>query len=138
MISLATARKLQEAGITWQPHEGDLFALPDRGLDEKVFVISDMAAIIERVQGEQAVTFHGTPEWALDYLYVGETVWLPHESQLRDLLQQRLAGQENPVYDLLYADGRYICRFEWQGKACSFAADDAAEAYAGALLITLA
>jgi hypothetical protein len=86
------------------------------------------------LQGAPAVTFHGTPEWALDYLYLGETLWLPHESQLRELLQRALAPTGSDTFDLLFADGVYTCRFEWGGEALAFRAEGAEEAYAAALL----
>ena len=38
------------------------------------------------------------------------------------------------MFDLLYADGTYTCRFESRGEALAFHAGDAAEAYACALL----
>ena len=81
MIGLETARKLKAAGLHWEPAQGDRFAVPDRGMDDRVFVINDMATIIEMIQGAEMVTFHGTPEWALDYVYLGEAVWLPDEGQ---------------------------------------------------------
>jgi len=133
MIRVETARRLRDGGLAWKPAHGDRFVAPDRGMDELVFVINDMATIIEMLQGAPAVTFHGTPEWALDYLYLGETVWLPHESQLRDLLQCALAPTGSDTFDLLFADGVYTCRFEWRGEALAFRAEDAAEAYAAAL-----
>ena len=86
MIGLETARKLKAAGLHWEPAQGDRFAVPERGMDDRVFVINDMATIIEMIQGAEMVTFHGTPEWALDYVYLGEAVWLPDEGQLRELL----------------------------------------------------
>ncbi|OIO90628.1 MAG: hypothetical protein AUK03_12635 [Anaerolineae bacterium CG2_30_64_16] len=134
MISLETARKLRDAGLAWQPAQGDRFAIPDRGLDDHTFVINDMAAIIEVLGGAPAVTFHGTPEWALDYLYLGETIWLPDEGQLRTLLQDALAAHGATVYDLLYIDGTYTCRFEFDEQALAFHAPSASEAYAEALL----
>ena len=90
MITLATARRLKAAGLHWEPAQGDRFAVPERGMDDRVFVINDMATIIEMIQGAEMVTFHGTPEWALDYVYLGEAVWLPDEGQVRELLHQRL------------------------------------------------
>jgi hypothetical protein len=114
MIRVETARKLRDGGLAWKPMHGDRF--------------------IEMWQGAPAVTFHGTPEWALDYLYLGETVWLPHESQLRELLQRALAPTGSDTFDLLFADGVYTCRFEWGGEAVAFPAEDAEEAYAAALL----
>jgi hypothetical protein len=134
MVKLELARRLKEAGLQWQPRHGDLFVAPDRGMDDQVFVINDMATIIETWRGAPAVTFHGTPEWALDYLYLGETLWLPHESQLRELLQRALSSTTADVFDLLYADRMYTCRFEWDGEAVAFRAEDADDAYAAALL----
>ncbi len=134
MITLETARKLKEAGMVWQPAKGDQFVVPEGGMDEQVFVLSDMAIVIESLKGYPAVMFHGTPEWALDYVFVVDTLWLPNESQLRSGLQQRLAEAGSPVFDLLYADGAYTCRFEYRGQRLAFRGDDAPEAYALALL----
>jgi hypothetical protein len=134
LIRLETARKLKAVGLHWEPTQGDRFAVPDRGLDDRVFVINDMATIIEMIQGAEMVTFHGTPEWALDYIYLGEAVWLPEEGQLRELLADRLAGEGVQVYDLLFADEMFTCRFEWHGEPLAFGAGDASDAYAAALL----
>ena len=134
MIALETARKLKRAGLTWVPSQGDRFAMPDLEMDDLVFVINDVATIIERIHGAEMVTFHGTPEWALDYVYLGEAVWLPEEGQLRDLLGVRLAAEGTDVYDLFYADGVYTCRFAWRDAALAFTARIAADAYAAALL----
>ena len=134
MISLEMAQKLKDAGLVWQPAKGDQFVVPGGGLDEQVFLLSDMAIIIESLKGHPAVTFHGTPEWASDYVFVVDTLWLPNESQLRLQVQQRLAEAGAPVFDLLFADGMYTCRFEDRGQALAFRAEDAAEAYAQALL----
>jgi hypothetical protein len=134
MVGLETARKLKAAGLHWEPAQGDRFAVPDRGLDDRVFVINDMAAIIEMIHGAEMVTFHGTPEWALDYVYLGEAVWLPDEGQLRELLHQRLEQEAQPVYDLLYLAEGFTCRFGWRGGALAFTAPEASDAYAAALL----
>jgi hypothetical protein len=134
MLSLETARRLKDAGLTWHPEQGDRFVVPDRGLDGQAFVINDMATIIESLRGSPAVTFHGTPEWALDYVLMGETVWLPSEEQLRAELERRLAEVGVTVYDLLYLGGTYSCRFEWQGEAIALHASNATEAYGEALL----
>lgn len=134
MLKIEMARKLKKAGLTWRPQNGDQFVAPDRDMDDQIFVINDMATIVENWRGGPAVTFHGTPEWALDALYLGETLWLPHEGQLRQLLQQVLAGTPDETFDLLYADGDYTCRFAWHGEAIAARAADAADAYAAALL----
>jgi hypothetical protein len=134
MIGLETARKLKAAGLHWEPAQGDRFAVPERGMDDRVFVINDMATIIEMIQGAEMVTFHGTPEWALDYVYLGEAVWLPDEGQVRELLHQSLMQDAPPVYDLLCLDGSFTCRFGWWGESLAFSAEDASDAYAAALL----
>ena len=134
MITLATARKLKAAGLHWEPAQGDRFAVPDRGLDDRVFIINDMATIIEMIQGAEMVTFHGTPEWALDYVYLGEAVWLPEEGQLRERLHALLMNERPPVYDLVFMDGVFTCRFEWRGESLAFSAEDASDAYAAGLL----
>ena len=51
MISLEMAQRLKEAGVVWEPAQGDKFALLDRELDDRVFVINDMATVIELLQG---------------------------------------------------------------------------------------
>ncbi len=134
MIALELARDLKLAGLAWEPRQGDRFVLLDREMDDRVFVINDMPAIIERIQGLEVVTFHGTPEWALDYVYLGDVVWLPEEGQLRRLLEERLLAEGADVYDLVYADGVYTCRFARRDAALAFTAGDAADAYAQALL----
>jgi hypothetical protein len=137
VISLELAQQLKESGLAWEPRNGDRFALADRDLDDKIFVINDMATMIEIFQGSPAVMFHGTPEWALDYIFLGEAVWMPEESHLRQRLHDILAAAGSPVYDLFFADGVFTCRFEWHGAALAFTASDAAEAYAQALLYVL-
>ncbi len=134
MLSLEVARRLKRAGLAWEPHQGDRFAVPDRGMDAQVFVINDMATMIENLKGVDAVTFHGTPEWALDYIQLGEAVWLPDEGQLRDALEARLRASGITSYDLLCLGGTYSCRFEWQDSGAAFHASTADEAYAVALL----
>jgi hypothetical protein len=137
VISLKLAQQLKESGLTWEPRNGDRFALADRDMDDKVFVLNDMAAMIEIFHGSPAVMFHGTPEWALDYIFLGEAVWMPEEGHMRQRLHDILAAAGGPVYDLFYADDVFTCRFEWHGAALAFTAPDAAEAYARALLYVL-
>ncbi len=134
MIGLEMAKRLKEAGVKWEPAQGDKFALLDREMDDRVFVINDMATIIELLQGTPAVTFHGTPEWALDYVFLSDAVWLPDEGQLRQRMHDILALQGEPVYDLMHADGEFLCRFEWKGQALAFKGYNACEAYGEALL----
>jgi hypothetical protein len=62
MLSLSTARKLKDAGLTWTPAMHDFFAIPDRGFDDKVFVISDIFVNVEMLSGHLEATFHGNVE----------------------------------------------------------------------------
>jgi hypothetical protein len=87
VLSLELSLALRDAGVRWEPTPGDVFVLPDRDLDEQVFVLSDM--VIQRVEvpgGSPILAFNGTTEWALDSLEAHEAVWLPREDQLRALL----------------------------------------------------
>jgi hypothetical protein len=64
MISLQTARKLKEAGLSWQPALNDFFAIPDREMDDQIFVISEVQVTVEVMQELQVLTFQGASEWA--------------------------------------------------------------------------
>src|SRR3990172_10713970 len=94
MISLSTARQLKDAGLMWIPAMHDYFAVPDRGLDDHIFVINDVMAYVEIRNNLPLVTFHGTAEWALDYLLTSEIIWLPREDQLRMELVRRLESKQ--------------------------------------------
>jgi hypothetical protein len=106
-------------------------------MDEQTFWVTDMAVIKETMQGMPAMTFHGTPEWALDYMWTGDLIWIPSESQIRELLRQALAKDGTVIFDLLYIDNMYTCRFAWREHSLAFKASDAAEAYGAALLHVL-
>ena len=87
MISLELARRLREAGLLWRPAPGDRFVVPDRDMDDEVFVVSEMTIQVHDLpRGSSVIRFNGTTEWALDSIDADEAVWLPRESQLRDLL----------------------------------------------------
>ena len=95
MLSLEVALALRAAGVGWHPAPGDVFLVPDRDLDEQVFVLSDM--VVQTVQppdGPPILAFNGTTEWALDSLEAGEAVWLPREDQLRALLGSSFVSLE--------------------------------------------
>jgi hypothetical protein len=77
------------------PVPGDAFVVPDRDLDEQVFVLSDMVIqTVEVPDGPAILAFNGTTEWALDSLEAQEAVWIPREDQLRELLGQAFASLE--------------------------------------------
>ena len=95
MITRALAESLRRAGLAWSPANGDRFVVPDRDLDDTVFVISDM--VIENLRlprGQHVLAFNGTTEWALDSLEASEAIWLPREDQLREALGEAFMSLE--------------------------------------------
>ena len=95
MLSRELAVALRDAGLVWSPENGDRFLVPERDLDEMVFVLSDM--VIEEVtlpDGTHVLAFNGTTEWALDALEASEAIWVPSEAQLRERLGDSFEGLE--------------------------------------------
>jgi hypothetical protein len=140
MISLTLAVELKQAGLVWRTSTHDFFAIPDHDMDDRVFVLADMVAFTELVQGWPAVAFHGAAEWALDYIFSDEIVWLPTEEQLREALADQLrrdAPSEQPSLSLTAAADAYHCAITLRGQALTFAAPTASGAYAQALLHVL-
>ena len=137
MLSLKTARALRQAGLDWKPAEFDFFAVPDRGLDERVFVISEMPAAVGQIQGMPMVTFEGAVEWALDYVPAGEVLWLPREEQLRGLLAERLAAEPHFFLALHVSAQGCRCEILFGGRSLGFQAADGSEAYAASLVHVL-
>ena len=111
MINFELALALRAAGLAWHPRRGDAFMVPDRDLDDEVFVLSDMVIEPQDVpNGPPILAFNGTTEWALDSLEANDALWLPREDQLRDLLGDAFASLEHatgPVggYVVALADG---------------------------------
>lgn len=138
MLSQATAITLHTAGVVWTPQHLDFFAIPGPEFAGQVFVITDMTITAEALYGQPAVMFHGTVEWALDHLWLGEVIWLPREDQLRELLEEKLAAEGADVLTLATTQTGYRCTIRHQQQTLSFEAFDAAEAYAAALLHLLA
>jgi hypothetical protein len=137
MLSLPLAQKLKAAGLAWTPAKSDFFIIPDRGLDDMLFVISDMSVFVQDLKGQLSVTFHGVVEWALDHIVVAELVWLPTEAQLRELLEQRLVGEPEPALTLTSTADGYCCQIQFRGQTLAFEAFGASEAYGTALLHVL-
>jgi hypothetical protein len=94
MIALELARKLRDAGLRWDPAAGDRFVVPDKGMDEDVFVISDMVVQVQNTPTGEILGFNGITEWALDSVRREEALWMPREQQLRDLLGDRFVRLE--------------------------------------------
>jgi hypothetical protein len=130
MISRELAEALASAGLRWRPRNGDRFMVPDRDLDDTVFVISDMTIDVVDVPGGALVRFNGTVEWALDSIMQRQVVWLPREDQLREALGDRLARLERTRrgYAVLVTTPAGEERYE---------DSDAERAYARALLSVL-
>ena len=131
MIGVELARELKEAGLDWKPAAGDRFAIPDRDLDEDVFVLSNMTIEVYSVPEGRVIGFNGTTEWALDDVEIDEALWLPREDQLRELLGGTFRG-------LHRTDAGYDVDIILLGEDRTFTAASAEEAYAGALLHLLA
>jgi hypothetical protein len=131
MIALALAKRLQAAGVDWQPGRGDRFVVPDKGMDEDVFVISDMVVEVHDTPTGQIVGFNGITEWALDSVQRDDVVWMPRESQLRDLLGERFLRLE-------YQEPGFVVVISGPSGELREADGDAESAYARALLAVLA
>lgn len=86
MISLHLARQLEDAGVLWLPGDGDRFMVPDRDLDDIIFVVSHMVVEVDDSPTGLILKFNGTTEWALDVVESREALWLPREEQLRAML----------------------------------------------------
>jgi hypothetical protein len=95
VISRQLAVELREAGLVWSPVKGDWFVIPDHGLDELEFVISDMVIETRRMAFDrQLLAFNGTTEWAMDHLAASDALWLPREDQLREVLGEAFIDLE--------------------------------------------
>jgi hypothetical protein len=137
MLSRETAQALKEAGLIWRPDEGDLFIIPDRDLDDHIFILSRMSTTVRILSGSPAITFQGSYEWALDYIFMREVIWLPSEEQLRAVLEERLQGEEpgaQPALRLTSTPGGYVCEVLYEGKYRTYEAREVSEVYAAALL----
>ncbi|MFG1602902.1 pilus assembly protein CpaE [Actinoplanes sp. NPDC049265] len=125
MIGVQMAQQLKDAGLTWKPAPGDRFTIPDRDLDDEVFVLSNMTIEVYQVPEGRVIGFNGTTEWALDDVEIEETLWLPREDQLRELLGGTFRS-------LHRTDDGYSVE-----TTAVFAAPTTEEAYAAALLALL-
>jgi hypothetical protein len=76
------AQQLKDAGLSWKPAVGDRFAIPDRDLDDELFVLSNMTIQVYNLPEGRVIGFNGTTEWALDDVEIEEAIWLPREDQL--------------------------------------------------------
>jgi len=127
MISVELAGALRDAGLHWKPVNGDIFFIPDRGLDDQRYAIADMVVDVRIVPGGRQIAFNGAVEWALDAIEQKDVVWLPTEAQLRELLGERFVA--------LRASGEsFVCDARIDGASLSYEAESASDAYGRALL----
>ncbi|KQQ03952.1 MULTISPECIES: hypothetical protein [unclassified Rathayibacter] len=128
MISFELARALRTAGVRWTPAIGDRFRIEREGFDGDVFTISDMTIEPHEYPSGTVLGFNGTTEWALDSVSVEDSLWLPREDQLRELLR----GTFRALRRLDAA--RFAVEVELGGRARVFEDEVAENAYAEALL----
>ncbi len=131
-LSIDLARALRESGLVWEPRNGDLFHIPDRGFDGQLFSVSEMAVNVRTVRGQPELAFNGTVEWALDSIRTTEVVWVPTERQLRSALGR--------AFIALYADegDTFACVARIGEIPTTFVGTSASDAYGRALLALLA
>ena len=130
MLDLELAHELHEAGLAWEPTDGDRFMLPGRDLDERVFTISEMVVEVRRSPVGALIAFNGTTEWALDSIEQAEAVWIPREEQLREALDTALLA-------LARTDAGWRCTYRIGDTLQDTETRQAVDAYGRALLAVL-
>lgn len=128
MISTILARTLRDIGLVWHPVSGDAFRIDRDEFDGEVFTVSDMTVEAHEFDTGTILGFNGTTEWALDSVAIEDSLWLPREEQLRELLGAGFRA-------LVKLDGGAGYRVEvlMRGAPRSFTAPEPADAYGAAL-----
>jgi hypothetical protein len=121
------ARRLRDGGLRWEPAAGDRFVVADRNMDDDVFTVSEMTVEVHEGPAGRVIGFNGTVEWALDSVTQPQTVWLPSEAQLRELLGGTFRRLERD------GDG-WAVEIEVADQPQRITHESAAEAYGLALL----
>lgn len=127
MLSLESAKHLAAAGIMWDPRPGDRFVIDNEQLHQDAFWISDLTVEVHHYQDQTVLGFNGTTEWALDSVDLDQSIWLPREDQLRELIGDRLNA-------LLRTPDGWEVRVSGAHGIDVHTAPDVEEAYAAALL----
>jgi len=130
VITLDLAQQLRAAGLAWAPAAGDRFIVPDRDMDDEIFVLSDMTVEVREHPGGRIIGFNGTTEWALDSIEQQDVVWLPREDQLRELLGSAFVRLES-------VPGGFAVVCDERGNQHRYIDIDAERAYARSLLSAL-
>jgi len=123
VISVELGRRLKAAGVVWAPASGDRFAVPDRDMDDAVFVVSDMVVEVQELPSGRLLKFNGTTEWALDSLQARDAVWLPREDQLRTLLGPTFHSLErvDGGFSVTTRDAGVVHRHHHRDAECAYA-----------------
>jgi len=133
MIDIDVARRLQAAGLPWEPADGDWFVIDNAELRDEHFMLSSM--VIERGVGRaggELFRFNGTTEWALDSVEQHEALWIPRADQLLTALGAAFRALARG------ADGTFTVSFGPAGaEPREVRAPAAEDALAGALLVHL-
>jgi hypothetical protein len=127
MISIALARALRDSGLVWHPTVGDAFCIDRIEADSDVFYLSDLTVEAHEFSTGTILGFNGTTEWALDSVSIEDTLWLPSETQLRELL-----GAAFVRLDAAGEEFRTAAVIE--GATREFVDSNASDAYARALI----
>lgn len=129
MLTFDLATELSDAGLVWKPIPGDAFTLRERSFDAEIFTVSELTIEAREYAGGTALAFNGTSEWALDSVSLEDALWLPREDQLRELLGGTFIAltRDDTVYVVHALDPS-------SGEDLAFQANDAAQAYALAVL----
>jgi hypothetical protein len=130
VIGLDLALSLRAAGLRWTPRLGDRFVLPNRGMDEDVFVLSNMTVEVHEFPTGKVIGFNGVTEWALDSIDQQEAVWLPAEHQLREMLGGLFVS-------LASGPGGFEVTLHLPSGPTTYRASTAEDAYGQALLAVL-
>lgn len=136
MLDPQLALQLKDAGLEWQPMKRDNFVIPGGELADDIFTLNELTILIQPVNGEYTVMFHGSAEWALDDVLLADVVWLPSEAQLREAIELRLHGT-SPELMLIWSPLGYRCAINHLNEEHAFEGATAEQSYANALLFLL-
>jgi hypothetical protein len=131
MISIELARALRTAGLRWHPRSGDSFVIETSESKGDIFTVSEMTVEVHDFPSGQLIGFNGTTEWALDSVDVSDTLWLPREDQLREILRD---GFHSLAVDRASGDPLFLVTATVRGEQRTFEALTAADAYGEAVL----
>ncbi len=127
MISVELAGRLRDGGLKWEPASGDRFVVANPEMAGEVFTLSEMTVELHEFPHGKVIGFNGTTDWALDSVEQRQSIWLPSETQLRELLGGTFRRLER-------RDEQWDVTIEVAGRTVTVEHADAAEAYGRALL----